>query len=192
MIRGSLATLVLVAHAARVLGQAPGDRLVLDRFRDSLSRIEDTTSLRVLQHRLHSSTTTPDRDTSHLRACLVALRLGELGADRGFGSAIDALRKMTARRPEWSYAWYALGLAETRRAAWEQSDSLALGNRVGVGTLERAAGDLRRSLQADSSFDAAALALTSLTLGLRDTALYPAARDARKVNAPGEDKKDER
>src|SRR6266487_4939374 len=99
MNRGSLATLVLVAHAARVLGQAPGDRLALDRFRDSLSRVEDTTSLRVLQHRLHSSPTTADGDTSRFRACLVALRLGELGADRGFGNAIDVLRKMTARRP---------------------------------------------------------------------------------------------
>jgi GWxTD domain-containing protein len=178
VIRASLAILVLVAHAARVLGQGPGDRLVLDRFRDSLSRVEDTTSLRVLQRRLHSSPTTSDGDTGRFRACLVALRLGELGADRGLRNAIDALRKMTARRPEWPYAWYALGLAEARRAAWEQSDSLALGNRVGVGSLEHAAADQRRSLQADSSFDPAALALTSVTLGLRDTALYPAARDA--------------
>ena len=178
MIRGGLAILVLVAHAARVLGQAPGDRLLLDRFRDSLSRVEDTTALRLLQHRLHTSATTSDGDTGRLRACLVALRLGELGADRGFGNAIDALKKMTARRPGWPYAWYALGLAESRRAAWERSDPLALGNRVGVGTLERAAGHLRRSLEADSSFDRAALALGSLTLGLRDTALYPAARDA--------------
>jgi GWxTD domain-containing protein len=176
-----------MTHAARVLGQAPGDRLVLDRFRDSLSHVEDTASLRVLQHRLHSSHTTSDSDTSRFRACLVALRLGELGADRGFGNAINVLRKMTARRPDWSYAWYALGLAETRRAAWEQSDPLALGNRIGVGTLERAVADQRRALQADSSFDPAALALTSLTLGLRDTALYPAARDAvrRAAAAPG-------
>jgi GWxTD domain-containing protein len=187
VIRGSLAILVLVTHAARVLGQAPGDRLMLDRLRDSLSRVEDTISLRVLQHRLHSSHTTSDGDTSRLRACLVALRLGELGADRGFGHAIGALRTITARRPEWPYAWYALGLAEARRAAWEQSDSLALGNRVGVGTLERAVRDQRQSLQADSSFDPAALALTSLTLGLRDTALYPASRDAlrRAAAAPG-------
>jgi GWxTD domain-containing protein len=186
VIRGSLATLVLVTHAARVLGQAPGDRLVLDRFRDSLSRVEDTTSLHLLQHRLQISNSTAEGDTSRLRACLVALRLGELGADRGFQHAIAALRKMTARRPEWPYAWYALGLAEARRATWEQSDSLALGNRVGVGTLERAVAHQRRSLQADSSFDPAVLALTKMTLGLRDTALYPAARDAlrRAAAAP--------
>ncbi|MFL5516783.1 MAG: GWxTD domain-containing protein [Gemmatimonadales bacterium] len=186
MVRGSLASLVLLAHAARVLGQAPGDRLVFDQFRDSLSHVEDTTSLRILQHQLHSSHTTSEGDTAGFRACLVALRLGELGADGGFGDAIDALKKMTARHPEWPYAWYALGQAEIRRAAWERSDPLALGNRVGVGTLERASGHLRRSLEADSSFDPAALALSTLTLGLRDTALYPAARDAlrRAATAP--------
>ncbi len=187
MIRGSIVILLLLTHAPRVLGQAPGDRLALDRFRDSLSQADDTTSLRGLQHRLHSSHATSDGDTSRLRAGLVAFRLGELGADRDFGDAIDALRKLTARRPDWPLAWYALGLAEARRAAWEQSDSLALGNRIGVRTLGRAAADQRRALQADSSFDPAALALTSLTLGLRDTARYPSARDAlrRAGAAPG-------
>ncbi|HEX3234568.1 MAG TPA: GWxTD domain-containing protein [Gemmatimonadales bacterium] len=184
MIRGSAAILVLVLHAARVLGQAPGDRLALQRFRDSLSRVDDTTSLRDYQHRLHSSSTS-NGDTDRLRAGLLAFRLAELGADRDFGDAIDLFRKLTARRPDWPLAWHALGLAEARRAAWEQSDPLALGNRVGVRTLARAAADQRRALDADSSFDPAALALASLTLGLRDTALYASACDAlRRAGAP--------
>ena len=64
MIRGSLATLMLLTHATRGLGQAPGDRLVLDRFRDSLSYVEDTTSLRVQKFVLRErgvSPTTWDR-----------------------------------------------------------------------------------------------------------------------------------
>jgi GWxTD domain-containing protein len=183
VIRGSIAILLLLTQAARALGQAPGDRLALDRFGDSLSQVEDTTLLRDLQHRLHSSHATSDDETNRLRAGLVAFRLGELGADRDFGDAIDALRKTTARRPDWPYAWYALGRAEAQRAAWEQSDPLALGNRIGVRTLVRAVADQRRALQADSSFDPAALALTSLTLGLRDTARYPSARDALRRTA---------
>jgi GWxTD domain-containing protein len=186
VIRGSIAILLLLTPAARVIGQAPGDRLALDRFGDSLSQVDDTSSLRDLQHQLRSSRATSDDDTGRLRAGLVAFRLGELGADRDFGDAIDALRKTTARRPDWPYAWYTLGRAEARRAAWEQSDPLALGNRIGVRTLVRAVADHRRALQADSSFDPAALALTSLTLDLRDTARYPTARDAlrRAAAAP--------
>jgi GWxTD domain-containing protein len=185
VIRGSAAILVLVMHAGRVLGQAPGDRLALEQLRDSLSRVDDTTTLRDHQHRFHPSAS--DGDIHRFQAGLVAFRLAELGADRDFGNAIDAFRKVTARRPDWPLAWHALGLAEARRAAWEQADSLALGNRVGVRTLVRAAADQRRALEADSSFAPAALALASLTLGLRDTALYTSACDAlrRAGTTPG-------
>ena len=65
--------------------------------------------------------------------------------------------------------------------AWERSDSLALGNRVGIGTLERALEHERRAVAADPGFVPAALTLAELALGLRDTALYAGARDALRA-----------
>ena len=65
-----------------------------------------------------------------------------------------------------------------RRSAWERADSLALGNRVGTGTLERALAHERRAVAVDPGYPPSALTLAALALGLRDTALYAAARDA--------------
>ena len=90
--------------------------------------------------------------------------------------ARDGLRRLTRRRPDWPYAWHALALAEIRRAAeWERADALALGNRVGTGTLERAIGTRApgaRRRTRDSCRPPSRLA--DLALGLRDTALYAA------------------
>lgn len=168
--------LLLALPLAPLGGQSPRDRVALDRFRDSLDAVHDTTALRALYRALarHRST---DPATS-LRAGLTALRLTALGADRDGGDARDELRRLTKRQPDWPYAWHALAEAETRRAEWERADSLALGNRIGTGTLERAIEHERRALDADPGYAPAALTLAELALGLRDTALYVPARDA--------------
>jgi GWxTD domain-containing protein len=94
------------------------------------------------------------------------------------------LRDATERQPRWPYAWYALGLAEAQRAAWEQADRLALGSRVGLGTLERATERQRRALETDPGFVPAAVVLADLTLRLRDTSLMlPAVRALRRAAA---------
>src|SRR5262249_12244124 len=113
-----------------------------------------------------------------LRAGLTAHRLGELGADPDFGDAVKLLRKTIALEASWPYAWYTLGLAEAEHAKWQQADRLALGNRVGVESLERASDCYRHALLADSSFTRAAVALSDLVLSLHDTAMYAGARDA--------------
>jgi GWxTD domain-containing protein len=180
VIRTGLAGLLLLAPLVTAVGQTPRERLALDRFHDSLDSASpnDTASLRRTTRALRQTATRTRDPLLTLRAGLAAMRLGVLGADPDFGDAVRLLREATRLAPEWPYAWYGLGLAEERRASWEQADRLALGNRVGVETLERATDCYQRAIAADPAFTPAALSLGELTLSLHDTALYAGARDA--------------
>lgn len=111
----------------------------------------------------------PGNGLTRIRLGLVSLRLAELGAASEARSAVKTLRAVAQRQPEWPLVWYALGLAEAQRSARERDDRLALGNRVGLPTLEHAAAAHRRALQADPSFAPAAVALAAVTLELHDT-----------------------
>ncbi len=176
------ALLVLLAPLAPLSAQAPSDRLALDRFGDSLALVLDTTSLRVSQRALMKQRSAGP--LLSLRAALVSLRLTDLGADPDAGDALGELRRLTDREPGWPVAWHALAAAEMRRAAWERADSLALGSRVGTGTLERAIEHERRAVAVDPGFLPSALTLARLALELHDTALYAGARDAlRRADA---------
>ena len=165
--------LLLTSYFSLLTAQAQSPAAVAEfqRLTDSLARSSDTTALRTLlrssqrHHRSHKADLLPA-----LRSGLVALRLGELRADPDFSEALSSLREAArrdSRRPE---PWYALGLAEEGRSAWEMQDRLNLGNRVGMKALERAAAHHHRALTADSGFTPAALALARLTLSLSDTA----------------------
>ena len=156
--------------------QAPPDRLALAQLRDSLATTRDTLLLRSRQFALARAPGTLAR----LRLALVGLRLAELGAGANAQAAIEPSRRVTRDRPDWPWGWYLLGLAETQRAASQQANTLNLGSRVGVGTLERAVGRFRRALGVDPGFTPAALRVAELSLSLRDTALYqPACDDLR-------------
>jgi GWxTD domain-containing protein len=171
--------LLLAATLPSLLhGQSPPDRATLDRFRDSLAGTHDSSSLRRLQSTLRRASDNENDPVGALRFALVALRRAELGADPSAGEARAALRRLVKRTPGWPLAWHLLARAEQRRAAWERADSLALGNRIGRGSLERALEDERRAVDADPRYLPAALALADLALGLHDTALYVPARDA--------------
>jgi GWxTD domain-containing protein len=173
---GMLTALLLALQTTLLASQTPAERLALSAFRDSLAAITDTTPLRDGQRTMRETTRHhPQESLARIRLGLVSLRLAELGATPNAGDAVKALRGAAEQRPEWPYAWYALGLAEALRAAWERKDRLALGNRVGLPTLERAATRHRRALEADRSFAPAAVALAALTLELRDTALLASA-----------------
>lgn len=174
--RSWLPLLLVLAMPAALTGQAAPDRAATDRFRDSLAAVHDTAALTALHPSLARRRS--DDPLATLRLGLVALRRAELGGDPGADAARDALSRLVKREPGWPYAWHALALAEVCRAAWERADRLALGSRVGTGTIERALRHERRALDADPGFVPAALALTDLALGLRDTALFGPARDA--------------
>jgi GWxTD domain-containing protein len=169
-----LPTLLLLVLPAALAGQTTSDRAAFDRLRDSLAAVHDTAALRTLQLRFHDR-----RDAAgRVELALVALRRAELQADADASDARDALRGVVKRSPDWPVAWHLLAQAEIRHAAWERADSVALGNRIGTGSLERALECERRALDADPRFLPAALELADLALGLRDTALYLRARDA--------------
>ncbi|HUR93208.1 MAG TPA: GWxTD domain-containing protein [Gemmatimonadales bacterium] len=176
--------LVLLFPLAPLRAQSPQDRLTLDRFRDSLAAVRDTTALRTLTRSL-TRLRSADPAIS-LRAALAALRLAALGVDADAGRARDELRRLTKRQPGWPLAWHALAEAEVRRAGWERANPLALGNRVGTGALERAIDYERRALLADPGFAPAALSLTELAVSLHDTALYAPARDALRRVSPSD------
>jgi len=170
------ALLLLLLPCSPLLGQSASDRPALDRFRDSLAATNDTIALRVLSRGL-ARARPPDALRS-LRAAFASSRLTELGADSSAGIAREELHRLTRQQPDWPYAWHALALAETRRAAWERANPVALGNRIGTGALERALQHEIRALAADPTYLPAALTLADLALDLRDTALYAGASDA--------------
>ena len=182
---GTLAGLLLALLVPPAASQAPDDRVALSALADTLAVLADTGSLRGRQHALREAARRrPDDDLARLRLGLVSLRLTELGAGPDARDAAKAFGTAAQRQPEWPVAWYALGLAETRRAAWEREDRLALGNRVGSGTLERAARRFGRALEADPSYAPAAVALAAVTLDLRDTSLLGGALRAFRRTAP--------
>ena len=142
-----------------------------ERLNDSLDHSTDTTALRALlrsSQQYHKSRRTDV--SAALRSGLVALRLGELRADPDFSEALSSLREAARRASHRPEPWYALGLAEEGRSAWEMQDRLNLGSRVGMKALERAAAHHQRALTAQPGFTPAALALARLTLSLSDTA----------------------
>ena len=153
--------------------QSTADRLALRQLRDTLAALQDVPLLRGRQHALERAT----EPLAQLRLALVGIRLAELGAQADAKAAIEPARRVTRARPDWPWGWYVLGLAETQRAAWEQGNTLNLGSRVGVKTLDRAIGRDRQAITADPAFVPAALHLAELTLSLRDTALFGPARD---------------
>jgi GWxTD domain-containing protein len=175
---------LLASAFSALTAQSPADRLTLDRFRDSLAGVTDTTALRHIEWDLRRRIRREPADgLLPLKAGLAALRLGELAAEPDGARAIAGLRSAASRHPDWPFAWYGLGLAQAMRSRWEQSNPIALGNRVGVGTLERAAQSHRRALQADATFLPAALALADIALRLRDTALVSLSRNALRRSA---------
>ena len=173
-----------VALPLPLAGQSPAERLALSALADSLAAVSDTAGLRRWEAGLRPRARHRDSALARVRLGLVRLRLAELGVSADAKHAVRVLRQAAESRSRWPYAWYALGLAEAQRATWEQADRLALGSRVGVGTLERAAERQRRALETDPAFVPAAVELARLTLGLRDTSLMePAVRALRGAAA---------
>ncbi|HEY7612825.1 MAG TPA: GWxTD domain-containing protein [Gemmatimonadales bacterium] len=180
----ALAGLCAAFPLSGLAGQTPAERHALTSLTDTLRTITDTSALQTRESALRPLARPRDSAFARVRLGLVRLRLSQLGVAADAGQAVRVLRDATERQPRWPYAWYALGLAEAQRAAWEQGDRLALGSRVGLGTLERATERQRRALETDPGFVPAAVVLADLTLRLRDTSLMlPALRALRRAAA---------
>lgn len=171
-------SLLLAPRPPTLAAQSPADRLGLDRFRDSLLSSTDTAQLRRLGRTLRrNADRQPNSTLFQLRAGFAFLRLSDLGAQPGYGDAIARFRAAVRQEPLWSYSWYGLGLAEEGRAEWERSNRLALGTRVGMGSLEDAFDAHRRAVALDPGFTDPAVHLERIATALRDTALVRLARD---------------
>ena len=171
--------LLLAFSPPAVAVQAPAQRVSLAAFADSIAATTDSGSLRARRLAIRETLRRASDDAlDRLRLGMVEMRLARLGIDPDSREAIRNLEVASKRQPGWPWAWHWLGLAEAQRSAWEQEDRLALGSRVGMGTLERAARRQREALRADPAFAPAAETLAALTLELRDTSLLTAATDA--------------
>ncbi|HEU4680224.1 MAG TPA: hypothetical protein VFS51_00680, partial [Gemmatimonadales bacterium] len=169
--------LLLTSHLSLLTAQSHAPIARFYHLRDSLAESTDTAALRSLLRTSRRQLKASRADVpAALRSGLLALRLGELGADRDFSDALTIFRRMSRDNPGSPEAWHGLGLAEQRRAQWEMSDGLRLGSRVGIKALERSAAAHRRALRADVTYTSAALALARIELSLLDTARLAVAR----------------
>jgi GWxTD domain-containing protein len=165
-----LAALIpLTAYLSPLTAQTSTPQTAFDQFRDSLATSSDTSQLRMHLRKLHQGTEASAVLPTDVRAGLIGLRLGELGADPDFSEARSSFRRAARLSPALPEPWYGLGLSEAARSQWEMGDPLRLGNRVGLGALERASDYYARALKAHPRFLPAALALAQVTLALLDS-----------------------
>jgi GWxTD domain-containing protein len=141
-----------------------------EALQDSIVAISDTSLLRHQLRNVDRRSAALPADELAIHEGLIGLRLGELGADPDFSDAQSSFRRALRLNPSRAEPWFGLGLAEAGRSRHEMGDGLRLGNRVGLGALERAADDYTRALETNPTFVPAAIELAQVTLALLDTA----------------------
>jgi hypothetical protein len=95
-------------------GQAPADRLWLAAWRDSLSAIQDTTSLRAIESAgIAGLKRHRDDAFGHLRLGYLSLRLFAISRDAAFANdAASEFQEATDLQPGWPVGWVGLAAAE--------------------------------------------------------------------------------
>lgn len=157
------------AAASRGAAQEPGDRVALDRLRDSLAEVSDSAALR----RLEAATievAKRDRDNPliHLRLGFIAYRWGELANSKShFDDAAGEFEWATQLRPAWPYPWYGLGLAELAQGEHSAMAIENLRQQLGIDYLSKAARAFAQATQADPSFAFATIDLANAALAQR-------------------------
>ncbi|HVD33820.1 MAG TPA: GWxTD domain-containing protein [Gemmatimonadales bacterium] len=177
-VRAWLLALAVLLPLTAYCSPLTAQKTAFEQLHDSLATSSDTAFLRTKLRRILDGMETQAVPSAELRAGLVALRLGELRADPDFSDALSSFRRAARLLPARSEPWYGLGLSEAARSRWEMRDPLRLGNRVGLGALERSADYYARALDADPRFLPAALALAQVTMALLDTARLEQAQAA--------------
>jgi GWxTD domain-containing protein len=179
------AVIPLTSYFSPLTAQTSTQRSAFEQLRDSLAATSDTSLLRNQFRTILRNPQTEPGLSARTRAGMIALRLGELQADPDFSEARSSFRRAAEESPGRWEPWYGLGLAEAGRSQFEMRDPLRLGNRVGLGALERSADYYSRALHGNPGFLPAALSLTQVTLALLDTARLAKARDVmRRLAGP--------
>jgi tetratricopeptide (TPR) repeat protein len=194
-----LAVILLALGTRRAAGQVPGDRVALERFRDSLLTTADSMGLLDLEKRMIAATKA-DRNNalSHLRLGFLSLRLGDLGGQAHYDDAASEFQWAIDLQPTWPYAYYGMGLAEYGVGDSQISFVTGLKTMLGKDALTRSAVAFAKSAAVDPGFargvvDLANTALrqrVNIKLGvaleaLRRSAGTPAATDPEVMLARG-------
>jgi GWxTD domain-containing protein len=150
---GLLFLALAAGTSVRAGAQSPDARLVLERFRDSLSQTADSTGLLLLEKHLIDSAKT-DRNNSllHLKLGFVSLRLGEMGGHSHYDDAASEFQWAIDLEPSWPYAWYGMGLAEYGVGDSQVSFITGLKTMLGKDALTRSAVAFAKSAEVDPSF----------------------------------------
>ena len=154
----------LLALPSFLPAQSSDDRHALEQVRDSLGAMSDTVDLIRLEMEW-IGVARVDRDNAllHLRLGFLALRLGELGGKDHYDDAGSEFEWAAELEPEWPYAWYGLGLAESGLA--RNPGNILFGVTAWLNKDQRtvAVGDFSRAATADPSFMPALEALSEST-----------------------------
>jgi GWxTD domain-containing protein len=191
--------LVLAAVSPPLHAQSPDDRVMLERFRDSLTSIPDSAGLLTLERRLIDSAKVSRNDALiHLRLGFLSLRLGDLGGQAHYDDAASEFQWAIDLQPNWPYSWYGMGLAEYGVGDSQVSFVTGLKTMLGKDALTRSAAALARSAQVDPAFVRGLVELSNTALrqrvniklgvaleALRRSASTPAAQDPEVLLARG-------
>jgi GWxTD domain-containing protein len=146
--------MVLVATIPSGLaGQAPEERVELERFRDSVAATADSMGLLALERRMIDSAKV-DRTNGmiHLKLGFLSLRLGDLGGQDHYDDAASEFQWAIDLQPTWPYAWYGMGLAEYGVGDSQISFVTGLKTMLGKDALTRSAMAFAKSAEIDPSF----------------------------------------
>jgi GWxTD domain-containing protein len=191
--------LIVVLAPARLSAQASEERAELERFRDSLAAIPDTTGLLVLERRLIDVAKADRSNTlTHLKLGFLSLRVGDLGGQAHYDDAASEFQWAIDLQPTWPYAWYGMGLAEYGVGDSQISFVTGLKTMLGKDALTRSAMAFARSAEVDPSFVRGLVELSNTALrqrvniklgvaldALRRAASTPAAQDPQVLLARG-------
>jgi len=161
----------LLASALPLAAQAPAERAVIERLRDSLAGVTDSSALKRLEAGLIEQAKR-DRDDPmiHLRLGWIAYRLGELAGKGGKPHLEDAAGEFewaTELRPEWPHPWFGLGHAELALGEHAVIAIENLRQQLGKDYLSKAARAFARATEADPAFAQATIDLATTALGQR-------------------------
>ncbi len=163
----------------RVQAQAPSDREVLERFRDSLATTLDSMGLLSLEKRLIDSTkSNRTNGVLHLKLGFLSLRLGELGGHSHYDDAASEFQWAIDLQPSWPYAWYGMGLAEYGVGDSQVSFVTGLKTMLGKDALTRSAVAFAKSAEVDPAFVRGLVDLANTALRQRVNIKLGVAREA--------------
>jgi GWxTD domain-containing protein len=153
-------------------GQAPADRAMLERFRDSLAAATDVPSLQSLESELIGRARRErDDPLLHLRLGFVALRLGQLTegipSRRHYDDAGGEFEWAIQVAPDWPWGWFGLGLAELGVGNSELALVEGIQTMLGRDALTRSANAFAKSAEVDPAFVEGLVELSNTALRQR-------------------------